>query len=661
MNRLVAGIVAVIVVAVIVIAAVVFFIMRDDGSGEGDVSAIVESAAPVVRADAVVVPIKSARLGMPTGGMVSDVLVRENDAVEEGQLLVRLDDTAAAIARQKAENAVASAHADVETLGIAIEKERELDDEARPGRLEQARLALQAAREHYLHLSGANRRPGASVSAEGAALEAQYAEAMASAELGVQQAEEALLMAMGVESADGIAGSAATRAYVAAREARIARASLTIEDLQNALEDAQDFEKIEQDAQDAVTVATALLANAERDIEVATLKASENNRVAREAYEDAEYHWRMVHHHYMGIELTAEELHKDPDTLFGEWGVDLDTLFVRKNLSFPNDALGDDPATRWNELKLFGMLGLSPYSAHMTTCDDIAVPRGMRCIGKEYDDAWDAFSAAKEAYLTTEKSGVSAIQAAENKLVGAQNRLEDVERAHDVVQSGRTEANAENIQAQLDAANAALAALLDFPDEAEVAQAEANLEVARAALDDLQPDAQEVALAKQQVADAELQVAKLEAGRDPLDEERREARLAAAEARIAAAETALEAADNALADLELRAPFGGVIVALDVDAGEEVGPRQAVMSLADTSEWELLTTDLDELSVVNLAEGDAVKVTFDALPDLEIGGTVSRISRYGQEVKGAVTYAAEIRLGRTDARLRWGMTASVHK
>ena len=134
MNRLVAGIVAVVVVAVIVIAAVVFFIVRDDDSGEGEVSVVAESAAPVVRADAVVVPIRSASLGMPRGGMVSDVLVRENDAVEEGQLLVRLDATDAEVALQRAENAVDSAHADLESLELAIAKERELDDETRPGK-----------------------------------------------------------------------------------------------------------------------------------------------------------------------------------------------------------------------------------------------------------------------------------------------------------------------------------------------------------------------------------------------------------------------------------------------------------------------------------------------------------------------------------------------
>ena len=662
MNRLVAGIVAVIVVAVIVIGAVVFFIMRDDDSEEGDVGAVMVSAEPIVRADAVVVPIRSADLGMPKGGMVNEVFVRENDAVEEGQILVRLDDEDAVLAVQKAEAALASAQADVHTLNLAIEKERELDDEARPGRLEQARLSLQQATERYLHLSGANRRPGANVSVEGAAMEAQYAHAVASAEKRVKDAEEALLKAMGVASADGIAETADSRAFVSAREAKIAKTRLAIVDMQNALDDAQDYDKITQDVEDAVLIATVALMNAERDLEVTTMEVEEANRVAQEAYDDAEFDWRMVHNFYMGIELTDDELLETPDALFDEWGVDLATLFNRRYVPL-KDKFEDDPATRWDEVKMFGILALHPApSTHMVTCEGIdAIPRGMRCIERDYDDAWDAFTAAREAHITAEKDGVTAIDVSKSKVVGAQNRLDDAERALELIQSGRPETNAASIQSQLDAANDALDALLDFPDDAEVAQAETELNAAITALADLQPDAQEVAVAKQQVEDAEIHVAKLEAGRDPLDEERREARVAAAESRIESAELALHTAEIALADLELRAPFAGIVVGLNIDSGEEVNTRQVVMSLADTSEWELVTVDLDELSVVHLAEGDTVKVAFDALPELEMTGAISRISRQGEAVKGSVTYSAEVRLSGTDPRLRWGMTASIRK
>ena len=662
MNRLVGGIVAVVVVAAIVIAAVFFFILRDDEPDESATGAAPLSVALVVRADAVVVPIRSASLGMPRGGMVSDVLVRENDSVEEGQLLVRLDSTDADVALERAENAVDSALADLEILKLVIEKERELDDETRPGRLEQARQTLQDATERYLHLSGANRRPGASVSEEGAVLEARYAEALTRAELGVEQAEEALLMAMGVASTSEIAETTDSRAYVAARDARIAKTRLAVLDLQNALEDAQDFDKIVQDAEDAVTIATALLSNAERDLEVTELEVAESVRVAEEALDAAEFQWQMVHHHYMGIELDSEELLIEPDALLDMWGVDLATLFNRRHAPIMNNNFVDNPDTRWSELKVFGMLYLHPFpSTYIVSCDGIAIPPGMRCIEKDYEDAWDAFSAARESYLTTEIDSRTAVEAARNEVVSARNHLDDMERALEIAQSDRPETSAASIQSELDAANASLNALLDFPDDAEVAQAMANLEVARAAIADLQPNAQEIALAMQQMEDAELQVDKLEAGRDPLDEERREARITSAESRITAAETALEAARIGLADTELRAPFNGVVVGLNVDAGEEVSPRQFVMSLADTSEWELVTVDLDELSVVNLSEGDNVKVSFDALPELEMNGTISRVSRFGEEMKGSVTYAADIRLSGTDPRLRWGMTASIRK
>ena len=205
------------------------------------------------------------------------------------------------------------------------------------------------------------------------------------------------------------------------------------------------------------------------------METSQADRVAQEAYNDAEYHWRKIHYHYLGIELTSEELHKDLYTLFDEWGVDLESVFERKNLSFPNDVLEDNPATRWNELKLFGMLGLGPYRAHMVTCQDIIVPRGMRCIQREYEEAWEGFSAARENYISTEKDGQSAVQVAENSLLSARNRLEDAERALEIAQSDLLQANATSIQAELDATKASLVALLDYPDEAKVVQAKANL------------------------------------------------------------------------------------------------------------------------------------------------------------------------------------------
>ena len=263
--------------------------------------------------------------------------------------------------------------------------------------------------------------------------------------------------------------------------------------------------------------------------------------------------------------------------------------------------------------------------------------------------------------MSHELKSANALAAAANGVIGAEQALRDAERALELVPDGRQEVDAARVESDIDAASAALTELLDFPDAVKVAQAEAKLDAANAALEALLPDADEIALALQRLESAALEVEKLERGRDPLDEDRREARLEAAAYRVAIAESNLETALMALEDTELLAPFAGLIVAVNIDAGEEVAPRQVVVGLADVSAWELHTEDLDELSVVNLSEGDIVQVRFDALPDLSMAGSVERISALGEARQGAVTYTAEIRLSGSDPRLRMGMTASVSK
>ncbi len=665
MNRIVAGIIVVVVIAAIVVAGVLYFVLRDDGSEEAATAALLaaqQAAEPIVRADAIVVPLDSVDLAMPRSGVVDEVLVSENDTVEAGQTLVRIDDSAAIVTVQRAEASLAAAASDLETLEVSIAKERELDDESRPARLEQARLAVRDARELHLHLSGANRLPGAAVSAEGALLEANFADAIAKADADIRQAGEDLLKALGVTSTDDIPATGASIASKAARDSAIAAARLNVFNAQIALRDAEEFDKIRNDAENDVANADALLLNAMNQQNIVSLKAEEDIRVAQEAYDDAATQWQHVHQRYLGITLTEDEFHMSPDALFDLWGADIDMLFDRKNLTFADDVLQDDPSTRWNELKLFGWLALYPFpSILLTDCEGITPPTGVLCIRKDYDDAWSALKAAEEDLETKKISANNAVSAAEVAVVKAQQHLDDANTALQNVKDGSAEASAANAHATLEAADAALQELLDFPDETEVARAQTKLAAAKAARDALFPEPEDIAVAKQQLEDAMLEVSKLERGRDPLDEARREARVSAAEARIAIAEANLDAARIALADYELLAPFAGTVLALDVDAGEEVGARQKVMVLADTSSWELRTSDLDELSVVHLSEGDGVVVTFDALPELEMSGSVKRISRFGTDIRGSTTYVAEILLSGSDPNLRWGMTASIRR
>ena len=194
-----------------------------------------------------------------------------------------------------------------------------------------------------------------------------------------------------------------------------------------------------------------------------------------------------------------------------------------------------------------------------------------------------------------------------------------------------------------------------------LAQAQQSYDNAVRLLNNLQGSANELdvaiaeadlAVAQAQLAFAEQSYADLGDGPDPDD-------LAASEARINAAETNLQAARVALENIELLAPFAGTVVDLGVKAGELVNPGQAVVVLADFSQWVVETDDLTEIEVPDISVGQAVTITPDALPDLELSGTVDSIGDLFEEKRGDVTYTAKIRLDEGDPRLRWGMTVVV--
>jgi HlyD family secretion protein len=131
-----------------------------------------------------------------------------------------------------------------------------------------------------------------------------------------------------------------------------------------------------------------------------------------------------------------------------------------------------------------------------------------------------------------------------------------------------------------------------------------------------------------------------------------------AAAEVQRAQAAVQLAQVALDETELRAPFSGVIAALDMQTGEYVAPGAPTIHLADLSTWQIETTDLTELDVGRVRLRSPVTMTFDAIPGLELSGTVSRIRPLGENKQGDITYAVTITPDRQDARLRWNMTAS---
>jgi HlyD family secretion protein len=115
----------------------------------------------------------------------------------------------------------------------------------------------------------------------------------------------------------------------------------------------------------------------------------------------------------------------------------------------------------------------------------------------------------------------------------------------------------------------------------------------------------------------------------------------------------------ALANAEVRAPFSGVLTNLDLKVGEFASAGDPVVTIADTSQWVVKTTDLTEIDVVNLSEGEQVTITLDALPEVEFKGNVLTIGQNYSENQGDVVYEATILLTEASPTMRWGMTAEV--
>lgn len=235
------------------------------------------------------------------------------------------------------------------------------------------------------------------------------------------------------------------------------------------------------------------------------------------------------------------------------------------------------------------------------------------------------------------------VDAAEANLIFAENKLKDAQDAYRPFENKnennliRAKLLSDLSQAQKDyeAALRKYNSFFGVPSQTSISQAEADLALARV---------------KQEEAQRRYEL--LKGGPDP-DE------VSVAQARITNAEAQLAAAKAALANLELRAPFSGTVVTLDLKPGAYVAPGQAILLLVDTSDWRIETTDLTELNVVRVKEGSGVEVTFDAIPGSKFSGNVLKVNSLGENRQGDITYKILTSVNNLDERLRWNMTCAV--
>ncbi|MCC6456166.1 MAG: HlyD family efflux transporter periplasmic adaptor subunit [Caldilineaceae bacterium] len=218
-------------------------------------------------------------------------------------------------------------------------------------------------------------------------------------------------------------------------------------------------------------------------------------------------------------------------------------------------------------------------------------------------------------------------------------------------------------EADLRAAQANLAKLQAGPVSETVTVAQAAVDIAQANLAKISADAQDLTLASSQLAvnkaTAEAEVRRAQAELDLLQSGTRAEDIAAGEAAVASAEADLQTKQLELAVSELRAPFAGTIASVDFEVGEYVDPDSVVLTIADLAQWQVQSNELDELNVVNVQVGDEVTIAFDAIPGLELTGTLAHIKPLGTYDDGHVTYTVIVVPNERDPGVYWNMTAQL--
>jgi HlyD family secretion protein len=127
---------------------------------------------------------------------------------------------------------------------------------------------------------------------------------------------------------------------------------------------------------------------------------------------------------------------------------------------------------------------------------------------------------------------------------------------------------------------------------------------------------------------------------------------------LAVLEARLQAAKAGLAAFSVIAPFDGVVAKMNAKIGSSINAGETAVTVADFSQWLVKTTDLTEIDVVKLTEGQPVVVTFDALPDVELNGEIRSIGQNYSENQGDIVYKVTIFLRESHPAMRWGMTAA---
>jgi HlyD family secretion protein len=212
-------------------------------------------------------------------------------------------------------------------------------------------------------------------------------------------------------------------------------------------------------------------------------------------------------------------------------------------------------------------------------------------------------------------------------------------------------------QAQISASQADVSAIQSGGNREEVLTLESQLVKARTErdtaqrnLDALRRLQQEGAASPGEVKAAENQLQRATADLNLLQQKQKDRysqpEIARVEAQKSEAQAAYAAAEDVLSQLNIRAPFDGIVYSLPVRQGAYVNPGDLVLQEADLSKVRVRAF-VDEPDIGRLTPGDKIEVTWDALPgrmwQSAVSGVPAVVKLHGTRNVGEITCVVDNR------------------
>ncbi len=159
----------------------------------------------------------------------------------------------------------------------------------------------------------------------------------------------------------------------------------------------------------------------------------------------------------------------------------------------------------------------------------------------------------------------------------------------------------------------------------------------------------EITSAENEVKDKEMALKELGEGPDELE-------LRQAQITLRQRQTSLTKAQKELANYSLKAPFDGVVASVDAQKGESISSGGTIATLI--TEQQVAEISLNEVDVAQVEVGQKVTLTYDAIEDLQISGSVAEVDLIGTTNQGVVSYTVTIIFDTQDERIKTGMSVS---